>query len=932
MKKIPALLLLLLAFACTNKSNPENSGSSTPGSTSTSFDVKIRPSSKVELAPGESTKLTYEITGNVTNPTVTASAPSQVQVVVTPASDKLSGTLDITLASSVSASSYQFTLNVAADGATVTKTIDVAVDERVTPQPTPGGLTPRRPIRTIKMVETGDEAYIWFEYDSQNRVTKASIWVDYDKEIKEYTFSYPTSSTVVATYVPNGSTFTFFISEARLMSFTEPGNAKMTFNYDASGKLSSFDQGSKTNCTWSGDDLTAFSNSSGLNQTMSYSSKADNNGISFLLAYSAGDLDEMDLYFLLPVIAPLAGINSAHLPKSQTLNYSGTSSTVSYDYDIDSQGSIKTILTDDGIILNIWYTDEAESADEKPAGMVPPPPAEPIERRPVRTIKLLDEKEDRFAWFEYNSQNKVTKATLWDGGTSIDYNYTYPTQNSVVVSCPANNMSVTLFMSEGWLTSITPSSGDKITFVYDSKGHLYSFDERTCTWTGDDLTSIDEEKSSISLSYGTNQDKNGASFMIALTEGDIEDMYLFPVLSTMPGLNSAHLPVRKTFGSSYGGGFSINFVYTFDNQGCIKTITSDGSQGFKIWYNDEPESSEEKPDVDPVVPPVSDAITVSGEQFFAASPSETQLYRITGAIDSIKDDDYGDFYLKTADGYYLYIYGANSTPGGYGAANDHTFAARKLRRGDEVTMVGYRGVYNDQVEMLFGYVEDSYRLQASDFAGTYFVFCDMYEYEEQFVFWSGTQVIPDGEFLLFQGMSYYSYSDSSNNWLDNSATALGYYDDDSGTVTLLGGWYNSNYNWYYTSGGPDSQRYISLFYPVLANNSEKKYSFLDNVSVGPYSGTGAIVLQPSCELRGSDYFGFERKGTPEESQYIFLDYEYDVEQRKTTGSPLYRSSIHQFWFMYRTSTSYSSSKNFGPRNFTSASTPVAEQVKVRKRR
>ena len=921
MKKILSLLLLLLAFSCNNESSPETTG----GTSSATFDIKILPAARAELAPGESAELSYIITGEVVNPIVSAIAPNQVQVAVIPNADKLGGTINLTLASSVTDEKLQVTILVVAANSTVTKPIDITVKGGggpVTP-PTPGEFIDRRLVRTVKMVEDGTKSsYVWFEYNTQKRVTKATILDNKDNRTT-FNYSYPTASSIIATCQEYEMSASFFISEGRLVSVTESGGDRMSFTYDSKGHLTSYN--GKT-CVWTGEDMTSIQEN---NHTVNIrpSSRQDNNGVSFLIATSDGDIDDLYTY---PVLAPLPGINSAHLPGSVTYQ---NNFAINFAYEVDSQGCIKTITTDGGQIFYIWYVDEAESADEHPAGDTPPPPAEQIERRPVRTIKLTEHgTKSCYAWFEYNFQNKVTKATLWEKENTTVFNFSYPTQNTIVVNCPEYSMGTTLLLSDGRLASVTESDGDKVTFKYDANGHLASFDDYKCTWTGENMTTMvrGNNESTVIISHTSYKDLNGVSYLMASSSGDIDDLYMYPVLATMPGLNSYNLPSSEVYRYS-SNSYTVNFYYGLDSRGYIKTISTGADVDFKIWYTDEAESSEEKPAVDPSDPPSSDILTVSGAQFYAASPSQTQLYRLTGAIDSIVSAEYGDFYIKTADGSNLYIYGANSAAGGYGAANDRTFAARKLRRGDEITMVGYRGVYNGVVQMVYGYVEDSYRLQVSDFVGIYNVVCDRYEFENKLVGWSGTELYYDGEFILFRGMIYNTYEDSSQNWLDNLAVALGYYDDETGTVSLLGSWYNDNFNWYYTDAGENSQHYISIFYPVVFNSTDTDFSWAENVTVGSYSAAGAIVLQPRSELRGSTEFGFERKGSKEESRYVFLDHEYDVEQSQV-GNVTYRSAVMQFWYMTRQSTSVSSVRKTGRNGAVRTSAPSPSLAKARSRK
>ena len=288
--------------------------------------------------------------------------------------------------------------------------------------------------------------------------------------------------------------------------------------------------------------------------------------------------------------------------------------------------------------------------------------------------------------------------------------------------------------------------------------------------------------------------------------------------------------------------------------------------------------------------PSDNIMDVSGAQFLAAQPSSTQLYRLRGAIGLITNSTYGNVVICTEDGQYVSIYGISSSPIGYGGTTDRTFPNHRLRVGDEVTVVGYAYSYNGSNEMNYGYLESSYRLQASDFAGTYSVFSDMIEYEDTFVEWTGVTVeVPTNGYMLFQGMSYYKDDD----WVDTSAVALGEYDDETGTVKLLDSWFNRNYYWWYNSA-PD-QKYISIFYTVKADNSAQSYTWADS----------DLVLRPSGYLRSSTGFGLDRAGSAEESQYIFLDHYYDPDSGEV-GEGTYRSDIFQFYFMLKRSESVNS--------------------------
>lgn len=75
--------------------------------------------------------------------------------------------------------------------------------------------------------------------------------------------------------------------------------------------------------------------------------------------------------------------------------------------------------------------------------------------------------------------------------------------------------------------------------------------------------------------------------------------------------------------------------------------------------------------------------------FLAASVSSSQWYKLTGTIDSIVKEDYGNFYLKDETGT-VYVYGLTAAPV---AKNDKSFSSLGLKVGDKITLVGTRSQY-----------------------------------------------------------------------------------------------------------------------------------------------------------------------------------------------------------------------------------------------
>ena len=764
MKKFFFLICAAAALlsACTNKETPQGQQQ-----TST-FNIVLAPET-VDIIPGATATVNYSFTTAVTNPQVMVVPPDGIQARITPSDDNKSGTIAVTLSANATAPSYNVTV-IAADGANSAKkslTVNKKDPEPIDPVQPPGTF---RQVRTVKLLEgTAESGYARFEYNSQGKVTRATM-MDGSSQMT-ITYTYPTQSSIVATldYGSGGSfSTTFLISGSNLLSVTDYAGNKTTFEYTSSGVLASVtEKGTKSTCTWTGQDLTVLANDYSA-IAINPSSIADKNGMSYMMTMVE---DEIEDYYVYPILAGLSGINSAHLP--QRFTFSSGQYVVNFGYSLDNQGYVKTISSDIGVTVKIWYADEPKSADE-------------------------------------------------------DYKEPAPTDTWSIIGSLSNwdDIQMTYSGSQTWTREVTCQQGD-----------LFKF-RKNSSWD-------------YSLGISGSMSRTGDVYSCRLsTSGD----YI-----TIPSAGTWRVSLDASALMAY-----------FEPVG-------------------NPDTGEIK--------------TVSGAQFLAAAPSQTQLYRVTGAIDEIYNNQFGDFYMKTADGSKLDIYGANSNPIGYYGSNDKTFHNHKLRKGDEVTMVGYRSEYNGNPQMAFGYIESSYRLQPSDFVGEYYVFVDMYEFENETVGWQGAEVSLYGDSMHFRALSYYTYFDDEyDDWLDNYATAIGVYDDDTGTISLLGGWWNSAYVWHYTG---EEQKYISIFYPIKVDIDKQEYDFYDDVQVGSWTAPGVLVLQPRSELRGSSNFGLERKGTAEESQFLFDDFLYDSENKTLGQYSGYRSSVMQFWFMVMQSYSVS---------------------------
>lgn len=775
MNKGLGIIVIMLSFlACTNKAAPE--GESPSGTAS--LDIIFTPPS-LEMGPGESAEVSYRFSQRVTSPRIVLIPVDGLQMSSAQDPGGQSGKIQVSLSADVALGTVLKATVVAADGDnSVQKTLEVKAKG---PDPiTPVDPSSKRQIRTIKIKEGSNTYhYAWFKYDTQNRVSRATL-----SQSGKYTinvdYSYPTQSSIEA-MIDGEFSFVFFISNGQLLSITESDGDKWNFEYDQSGRLSRSDM-NRASYTWSGNDIVSFSTEYGFVEELSYSQSQDKYGFSFLLGLSEGDLDELEEYFMAPILSRVSGINSEHLV--QTISFSGSgasgmpNSSIHLDYSLDEKGYPKTILTDTGYTLYLWYTDEPESADENLGG---------------------------------GGQG---------GGGGEDGPETGSSAWSVIGS----------FLNSYWDTDY---------YGVDLGNGIVAL--KNVTLTASDMFKWRKD-GSWNENYGGVFESLNTGFSVKYAGEDIT-----PYLS---------------------GTYDL-YLNTSLSQAAVCT------RGTAPTWSSSPSGN---------------IMDVSGAQFLAAQPSSTQLYRLRGAIGLITNSTYGNVVICTEDGQYVSIYGISSSPIGYGGTTDRTFPNHRLRVGDEVTLVGYAYEYNDSIEMNYGYLESSYRLQASDFAGTYSVFSDMIEYEDTFVEWTGVTVeVPTNGYMLFQGMSYYKDDD----WVDTSAVALGEYDDETGTVKLLDSWFNRNYYWWYNSA-PD-QKYISIFYTVKADNSAQSYTWANS----------DLVLRPSGYLRSSTWFGLDRAGSAEESQYIFLDHYYDPDSGEV-GEGTYRSDIFQFYFMLKRSESVNS--------------------------
>ena len=100
----------------------------------------------------------------------------------------------------------------------------------------------------------------------------------------------------------------------------------------------------------------------------------------------------------------------------------------------------------------------------------------------------------------------------------------------------------------------------------------------------------------------------------------------------------------------------------------------------------------------------ADGSTIVSIADFNAAPVSTEVwYQLTGTVKNLKDgDQYGNFDLVDESGS-VYVYGLLSEKGGDKKKFQELVAAKGIKEGSKITIVGTRGVYGDKIEVLNAY-------------------------------------------------------------------------------------------------------------------------------------------------------------------------------------------------------------------------------------
>ena len=86
---------------------------------------------------------------------------------------------------------------------------------------------------------------------------------------------------------------------------------------------------------------------------------------------------------------------------------------------------------------------------------------------------------------------------------------------------------------------------------------------------------------------------------------------------------------------------------------------------------------------------------VSIADFMTKPDSKTEYYMVSGVIDEIANETYGNIYIKDDAGNRLYVYGCYPGYGATGDARKGVVAAKGLKVGDILTVIGPKSTYKD---------------------------------------------------------------------------------------------------------------------------------------------------------------------------------------------------------------------------------------------
>ncbi|MCR5408606.1 MAG: BACON domain-containing protein [Bacteroidales bacterium] len=291
-------------------------------------------------------------------------------------------------------------------------------------------------------------------------------------------------------------------------------------------------------------------------------------------------------------------------------------------------------------------------------------------------------------------------------------------------------------------------------------------------------------------------------------------------------------------------------------------------------------------------PPVVEEVkTVTVAEFNAAAESQTQPYKLTGKISGDVNTTYGNFDLVDETGT-VYVYGLTATDLGYGGKNDKSFASLNLVAGDTITIIGYRGSYNDKIEVMYAYFVE--KVASAD---PYFTVKSIAQTSTR-----GFNVV--WETNVKQG-TYYSWSlyrksnqaedgivyAAMGRLMDMSVTSLNEYDggpDGAGWYEdlVVGETYYFAINLYDNASGMD---------PVVSNDPEQAFFVAADMTNPGGGGNGEFVevalnIVDYATANGWQYV--ETNGDPHES-FVYEGITFTASWEGTNKNGIFYSSLNE---------------------------------------
>jgi len=189
----------------------------------------------------------------------------------------------------------------------------------------------------------------------------------------------------------------------------------------------------------------------------------------------------------------------------------------------------------------------------------------------------------------------------------------------------------------------------------------------------------------------------------AIIECSVAEFLAAPVGNTqyrLTGIITRLYPSDKQGKSFYISDWSgETLVYRADNfdssfePGDIVTVV--GKRGA---YKDSPQMVEGHIEV---IVDLVDPVTIP--EFFSKEDSKTEYYMVSGIIDEIANEAYGNIYLKDSEGNRLYVYGCYPGWGATGDARKGVVAAKGLKVGDILTVIGPKSTYKGTPQVNGGF-------------------------------------------------------------------------------------------------------------------------------------------------------------------------------------------------------------------------------------